>query len=295
MMGIYVLENEQLKVTIRGKSAELTSIVKKETGVEYLWCADSKYWGWSSPILFPIVGNVREKTYTYRGNQYHLNQHGFARNQEFAFVSQTEEEIWFALEDSEETREVYPFAFRLEVGYVLKENQLQVCWKVKNTDDKTLHFSIGAHPAFMCPLDQKGEQSDYYMGFETKEKALTYRLIEASSSLIDPKEYTLELEDGMHRIEKERFDLDALIIENHQTGKMFLAGPDKVPYVTVDFDAPLFGVWSPAGKGAPFVCIEPWYGRSDMNTFYGTLEEREYSNQAEPGEVFEASYKITIE
>ena len=294
-MGNYVLENDHLKVTVRSKSAELISIVKKETGVEYLWCGDSKYWGWTSPVLFPIVGNVREKTYTYEGNEYHLNQHGFARNQEFAFISQTEDVIWFALEATEETREVYPFEFRLEVGYVLKENQIQVCWKVNNTDNKTLYFSIGAHPAFMCPLNGEGEQTDYYMGFETEKRELTYRLIEASSSLIDPKEYVLDLEDGMHKIEKDRFDLDALIIEHHQTDKMFLAGPDKVPYVTVEFDSPLFGVWSPAGKNAPFVCIEPWYGRSDLNTFYGTLQEREYGNQAEPGEVFEASYKITIE
>lgn len=294
-MAEYVLENDRLKVTFRRKSAEMISIVKKETETEYLWCGDPKYWGWTSPILFPLVGGVRDQKYTYEGKTYPMKQHGFARNQEFSLVSRTEDTIWFSLEDTEETREIYPFAFRLEVGYVLSGSQIRVCWRVKNTDEKTLYFSIGAHPAFMCPLAGKGEQSDYYMGFETEAGELTYRLIDAGCGLIDEKEYPLTLENGMHQIGKHQFDQDALIMEHHQTEKMYLAGPDKKPYVTVDFDAPLFGIWSPAKKNAPFVCIEPWYGRSDLNTFHGTLEEREYGNQAEPGEVFERSYTITIE
>lgn len=293
-MGGYYLENEWLKVGVRGKSAELTSIVKKETNGEYLWCGDGKYWGWTSPILFPFVGKVRDGKYSYEGQTYEMNQHGFARDQEFTLVSQTDTQIWFALESTKEMKERYPFDFRLEIGYLLEKNRVQVCWKVKNTDCRTIYFSIGAHPAFMCPLEGKGKQTDYYMGFETKEKELFFRLIDGKSGLISPKEYPLELDEGLHKIEKDRFDKDALVIEHGQTGKMFLAGPDKVPYVTVDFDAPLFGIWSPAGKDAPFICIEPWYGRSDSTEFFGTLEEREYENQAEPGEVFERSYTITI-
>lgn len=293
-MQTYVLENENLKVTIRSRSAELISIVKKESGTEYLWNGDSRYWGWTSPVLFPFVGGLRDKKYQYQGKTYSMNQHGFARNQEFQLLSQTEEEIWFAFSATEETKENYPFDFCLKIGYRLAKNRIQVLWRVENTDEKTLYFSIGAHPAFMCPLGGAGEQTDYYMGFETGEKELKYRLIDPSCNLIDPKEYPLELEDGMHRIEKNRFDLDALVIEHHQTGKMWLAGPDRVPYVSVEFDAPLFGVWSPAGKNAPFVCIEPWYGRSDSTEFYGTLEEREYGNTAKPGEAFERSYTITI-
>lgn len=294
MMGTYCLENELLKVTIRSKSAELISIVKKETDTEYLWCGDSKYWGWSSPVLFPLVGNVRDKKYTFEGQTYAMNQHGFARNQEFAFVSQTDTEIWFSIDSTEETKKVYPFAFHLEIGYVLTGNQIKVCWKVKNTDAKTLHFSIGAHPAFLCPLKEEEAQSDCYMGFDTKEDTLFYRLIDESCGLVDTTEYPLALTDGMHKIEAHQFDRDALIVEHGQTGSMFLAGPDRVPYVTVKFDAPLFGIWSPAGKNAPFVCIEPWYGRSDSNQFYGSFEEREYANQIEPDETFEKSYEIVI-
>lgn len=293
-MANYVLENEKLKVTIRTKSAELISIVKKETNVEYLWNGDSKYWGWTSPVLFPFVGGLRDKKYTYQGKTYDMNQHGFARNQEFEMIRQTAGEIWFALDSTPESRQQYPFDFRLEIGYVLEDNHIQVCWKVTNTDSKPIWFSIGAHPAFMCPIGGDGEQCDYYMGFDTDKSELSYRLINLEYNLISPVEYPLALENGLHRIEKDRFDKDALVVEHRQTGKMWLAGPDKKPYVSVEFDAPLFGIWSPAGKNAPFVCIEPWYGRSDSMEFYGTLEEREYINTEEPGGVFERSYGITI-
>lgn len=293
-MAEYILENEKLKVTLRTKSAELISIIKKETGTEYLWNGDSRYWGWTSPVLFPFVGGLRDKKYSYQGKTYEMNQHGFARNQEFELLGRTEKEIRFVLESTEETKKQYPFDFRLEIGYVLEDSHIQVCWKVKNTGSGPLWFSIGAHPAFMCPIDGRGEQTDYYMGFETDKKELTYRLIDLESNLISPVEYPLALEEGLHQVEKDRFDRDALVIEHEQTKKMWLAGPDKKPYVSVEFDAPLFGVWSPAKKNAPFICIEPWYGRSDSTEFYGTLEEREYINCEEPDGVFERSYGITV-
>ncbi len=293
-MNTYILENDVLRVTVRQKSAELISAVKKETGVEYLWCGDAKYWGWTSPILFPFVGLTRDKKYTYEGKTYPMTQHGFARDYEFEVISQTDAEIWFALAATPQTKESYPFDFRLEIGYRLERGSIQVLWKVENTDSKPLYFSIGAHPAFMCPLNGEGAQKDYYMGFETDAAELRYRLIDTSCGLIAPQEYALSLENGLHRIEKDRFDLDALIIEGRQTRKMWLAKPDRTPYVCVEFDAPLFGVWSPAKLDAPFVCIEPWYGRSDGTDFHGTLEQREYGNTAAPGETFETSYRISI-
>ncbi|MDO4344474.1 MAG: aldose 1-epimerase family protein [Eubacteriales bacterium] len=291
---MYTIENEYLKAVLRSKSAELISLVKKETGVEYLWNGDKKYWGWTSPVLFPFVGAVRDKKYTFGGKTYEMCQHGFARNMEFELAIQKTDEIWFSLRSTEETKEKYPFDFCLQIGYRLEGSMVRVLWKVENTDKKTMYFAIGAHPAFMCPLNGEGVQSDCYMGFETEASELKYKLVDLDSALVAPGEYPLKLTEGLHQIEKDRFDLDALIIENHQTQKMWLAGPDKKPYVTVEFDAPLFGVWSPAKKEAPFICIEPWYGRSDGTEFYGTLEERSFENSLEPGEGFAADYRITI-
>ena len=159
------LENDQIEVIVNYHGAELRSLKKKATEQEYLWNADAKYWGRTSPVLFPFVGGVKNKVYRHEGKEYPMNQHGFARDMEFSLVSQSADEVWFALEDTEETYKVYPFHFHLEIGYRLEDASVSVLWKVKNINDTEMHFAIGAHPAFFCPLHEGEKQSAYYLGF----------------------------------------------------------------------------------------------------------------------------------
>ncbi len=288
------LENDLLEVTINSFGAELSSITGKETGTQYLWDADEKFWKRSAPVLFPFVGSLKDKKYTVDGNDYPMGQHGFARDMEFSVVSETTDEAWFELRSNDDTLAKFPFEFVLKIGYRLDGNDIKVTWHVENPGDKELLFSIGGHPAFMCPVTEDGKQSDYYLKFDA-DKALTYGLL-SSDGLLDRDDYLLGVDiNGYCAIDEHMFDKDALIIEHFQASKVSLCTPDKKPYLTVSFDAPLFGLWSPAGKGAPFVCIEPWYGRCDRADFGGELKDREYGNVLAAGEIFEKSYDITIE
>lgn len=286
------LENEELKVTIKEAGAELTSIVKKATGEEYLWNGDPAYWKRNAPVLFPVVGAVKGDTYRYEEKEYHIEKHGFARDMDFAVTFATGTEAWFRLDATEETRKKYPFAFRLEIGYQLSGNQVKTLWKVTNCDEKEMYFSIGGHPAFLCPLGNRGKQWDYYLKFDTQ-KNLRFSLIDADGLVIS-EDNLLKNEEGYVPVTEDMFDRDALIIEHDQAHQVSLCDPQKQPYLTVSFDAPLFGVWSPDKKQAPFICIEPWYGRCDKKTFQGTLQEREYGNSLLPGEVFEKSFTVQI-
>ena len=257
-----------------------------------MWNANPIYWKRTSPILFPVVGSYKNKEVRYKDRLYTLPQHGFARDMEFELISIAQDEIWFGLSSSIDTLEVYPFPFRLEVGYKVKGEQVEVIWRVKNVGTNTMYFSIGGHPAFACPEKDGGKQTDYYLYFEGKEQ-ITSRMIQngvATDELV-----TYQLDGGYLQISEHLFDNDALVIENHQAQKVSLCRPDKQPYVTVTFDAPLFGIWSVPGKAAPFVCIEPWYGRCDHKDFNGTLDEREWGNVLEAGKVFEKNYQIVIE
>lgn len=291
----YVLENEKLKATFRKKSAELISLVRKEDQKELVWCGDKTYWGWSSPVLFPFVGAVKNGRYTYQGKEYEIAHHGFARNQEFSLLAHEDDQITFVLQQTEETRAQYPFDFQLEISYKLEESSVRVSWKVTNPSEERMYFSIGAHPAFMCPVADGEKQSDGYLCFPDAEgDALAYKLIDLSCDCIAPQLYELPLADRKAKITEHMFDKDALIIENRQAGMVGLAGSDGRPYLMLTFDAPLFGIWSPAGKQAPFICLEPWYGRSDAVDFEGTLEQREYEQCLEGGETFNASYLIAV-
>lgn len=287
------LENEILKAGVNLFGAELATLVKKEDNVEYIWNADERYWKRSAPVLFPFVGLLKNKEYTYDGKTYPMTAHGFARDMEFSLVSNTGNEAWFSLSSDETTYEKYPFAFTLEIGYRLEGNKLEVIWKVINEDDKTMHFSIGGHPAFLCPKNGEGKLTDGIIEFDT-DKELRCSQINVETGLVFAKERYIQTDNGKLQITEHLFDEDALVLEDNQAHKVSLCNADGTPYIRVSFDAPLFGVWSPTGKNAPFVCIEPWYGRCDAEDFNGTLEEREYNNQLEPGESFEASHVIEI-
>lgn len=291
-MGMYALKSGDLSALFTSAGAELKSLKDCKTGQEYMWSADPAFWKRTSPVLFPLVGNYKNKEVRHNGRLYSLPQHGFARDMEFEMTSLTQDEIWFSLSSTPDTVRKYPFLFRLEIGYKLEGRSLRVTWRVINRGKETMYFSIGGHPAFVCPLKKEDRQSDYYISFDADGEVKS-RMIGAGGLATDTI-LTYPLEEGYLRIAEDLFDHDALVIENHQAQKVSLCTPDKKPYVTVSFDAPLFGVWSVPGKSAPFVCIEPWYGRCDHENFSGTLQEREWGNELAPAETFETVYTIEI-
>lgn len=292
-MALHTLQSGALRMIISDAGAEIMQIEDILTGRNYLWHGDSAYWGRRSPILFPIVGGLKNKTYKYAGREYPMSQHGFARDREFQMTEHNVDTIWFELKADEESLKVYPFRFRLEIGYRLEGRKITVMWRVANEDKKTMFFSIGGHPAFMCPIDGEGKQTDYYLLFDNKEP-LSYGKLSVNG-LLETEGHTLDIGGGCMPITEHMFDEDALVIEGGQAHQVALAGPDKKPYLTVKFDAPLFGLWSPAKKHAPFVCIEPWYGRCDRESFAGMLADREYGNELRPGKIFETEYTIIAE
>lgn len=294
-MQKFYLENMNLKITINQLGAEVSSIFSKENGNEYLWNADERYWKRSAPVLFPIVGSLKNERVTVDGQDYYMSQHGFARDIEFKMIKQADgKRIIFRLESDEDTLSRYPYKFALEIEYILDGYKLKTIWRVINTDDKTINFQIGGHPAFMCPLKKKGgNQQDYFLNFDT-DKDLVYSLL-SSNGLVESEGNVLKNDGGLVPIDEHMFDKDALIFENSQANKVSLCTPDGMSYISVGFNAPLFGLWSPAGKGAPFICIEPWYGRADKESFEGDITAREYNNSLAPGETFTAEFFIEIE
>lgn len=290
------LSNETLEIRIHFHGAELKSIRGRATGTEFLWNADARFWGRSSPVLFPFVGSVKDKKYRCQGKEYPMNQHGFARDKDFTLVSLSEDTVWFGLHSDDETYQIYPFQFYLEIGYRLEANSVTVMWRVKNTDDKKMFFSIGAHPAFFCPIREGERQSSYYLAFQSRDgivpKEFTNTVF-GQGGLVTEEKKTYPLENGIMPITESLFDGDALVIEDHQIQRVALMDCNRKEYLSVEFDAPLVGIWSPPKKQAPFVCIEPWYGRCDSETFEGELKDRKWGNELAPGQIFETEYRIT--
>lgn len=286
------LSNSRLTIQVSPHGAELCSIVCN--GKEYLWQADPAFWKRHSPVLFPIVGSVWQNTYSVNNRSFNLTQHGFARDMDFELISETADEIRFRLSDNEKTREKYPYPFCLEIGYRLEGNRIRVMWQVSNPSDEDIYFQIGAHPAFYYPGFNPTENRRGFFGFDSKE-SLRYLLIAEKGCADTSKSYPLMLDaDGLLPIDIHTFDRDALILEDSQVKEVTLYDNDKQSCLSLYFDAPVVGLWSPPGKNAPFVCIEPWYGRCDRHGYTGEFKDKDWIQHLAPGEVFRGGYIIEI-
>ena len=291
-MAIYEIENENIKLKVDSHGAEMKSLIKKETGAEYLWNGDPAYWQRTSPILFPLVGRLFDNTYRAKGNTYTMPQHGFARDMEFTLLEKKDHEIWFSLKDTEETRKNYPYMFELQIGYLLQGANIKVMWRVRNEQEEILPFAIGGHPAFLCPVLCPECKDTFYLKFDCDK----LRATKLQGPYVLPDTYEeVPLDHGMLLIDdKAIFANDTLMVEHDQAHEISICDAQKKELVTLRTQAPLFAVWSPEGKRAPFICIEPWYGRCDSLDYAGDITQREWENLLEKGQEFNAEYEICI-
>lgn len=290
---MHILKNDVLTVEVSEHGAELHSIRKGAT--EYLWQADPKFWARHSPVLFPIVGSVWDKLYRVDGKVYELGQHGFARDMDFVKVEGNDTEVFYRLESDEETLKKYPWPFRLEIGYKLKDNAIEVIWRVYNPGTEEMYFQIGAHPAFYYPdYDPETDERGYF-SFDRSEGIECIRIME--KGCVDAvTKYPLEIpQDGLLPLRKDTFDvIDTIMLQDSQIGRVTLHRNDGTPWLSLKFTAPVVGLWSPPTKNAPFICIEPWYGRCDRAGYTGDYRQKDWVNSLESGNEFEGIYTIEI-
>src|SRR5690606_37404394 len=206
----YYLQNSELKVTVQSKGAELTSIIAKKNNLEYLWQADPAYWNRHAPILFPIVGRLKDNKYSYEGQEFELSQHGFARDLEFTVQQNDDTSLQCVLEYQTATYGKYPFKFNLEISYVLDAATISVIYKVKNTDQKEIYFSIGAHPAFNCPLIKGQKFEDYSLFFGQTEDNNRHLL---SDGLFTGKQEAIPVTECELPLAYPLFEKDAIVLK----------------------------------------------------------------------------------
>ena len=279
---------DNIKVATCG--AELQSLVAN--GREYLWQGDPTFWGRRSPILFPVVGRLADDTLRIAGKKYTMKQHGFARDAEF-----DEHNGWYVL--AEEGRDNYPYAYELAVKYVIDGNTLNCNWQVKNCGENTMHFQIGAHPAFLLPDYDVKENLHGFIRFYNKEgnsvSPLVHHYLDGGLRCPYDTPMALNNDEGLLALNDKTFAKDALLVEGGQVAGAALlnkAGPEVLRVSCPQAEA--FGLWTPNKKGCPFVCIEPWCGIADKVGFKGDISERDCIHRLNPEEIFIFNYTITL-
>jgi len=287
-MEIYI-ENEHLQASFSAKGAELQRLTGIDSGTEYLWSGDPAYWGKFSPVLFPIVGALKDNVYFYKSRQYTLSRHGFARDMVFDIRQTGDQEILFTLQHSPATLNIYPFPFKLGIRYHLEATTLSCTYEVENPAGDALWFAIGGHPAFAAPLNQEGVYTDYFLQFDADDE-LSYFHIE--DNLISDKTSTITLNNKRLFLKHELFYEDALVFKNLKSHNISLMNTKNYNGINFKFeDFPYFGVW--AARNADFVCLEPWCGIADSLHHQHQLTEKEGMVQLGPHQHWQRSWAIT--
>jgi galactose mutarotase-like enzyme len=288
---MFFIEDQQLKISIHPKGAELTSIIHKTHDIEYMWGGDPAIWGKHSPLLFPIVGTLKANTYYYQGKPYSLPRHGFARDQEFAVEKQTAGSITFLLHSNETTRAVFPFDFELRVIYRLTPAGLSTTYQVKNPAAEPLWFSVGGHPAFKVPLVPDTSYTDYYLEFDQLENLPRWPV--SKDGLIENEPEPLFNDTRILPLNKALFARDALVLKHLASNGVTLRSARTERGLRMDFPGfPFLGIW--AAPGADFVCIEPWCGIADSVDSDQQLTNKEGINQLQPGGLFEKTWTLNL-
>ena len=174
---IHYAKNSALEIAVRQPGAELSSIKSLKTGIEYMWGMDPSIWNSTAPILFPIVGCLKDNNYLWNGEKYSLSRHGFIReNPQLLLTGITAGSLTFGMNANKETHKIYPFDFDFSIQFLLEGAKIKVNHKVVNTGNSELYFSLGGHPAFRCPVHADEKYEDYYLEFDQPEQVSTWLL-----------------------------------------------------------------------------------------------------------------------
>ena len=287
---MFSLENDKLRIEVSRHGAEMRRLTEKADGTEYLHDGDPTWWKYTSPVLFPIVGKLNENTYRVDGEEFTLPSHGFGRTSDFFIATKSSNSLKFYLDWSSETYEQYPFRFRLIVGYSLEGNAVKITWRVMNIDIKPIFFSIGAHPALRCPIVKGEDITDCYLSFETTENAEKYAV---TSDAFLVAEKVPGFSGDRQDLSWEFFAKGTWIFDNLASKRVTIRSKKSEKFVAVEApDFPFWAFWSPEKGGAPFICIEPWYGHADFAGYTGEFSAKHGVQTLPIGGIFDTSYKI---
>jgi len=285
------IENEILKVEINSLGAELQSLYNKATGLNYLWNGDPAFWGKHSPVLFPIVGTLKNNTYSYQGKKYSLPRHGFAREKEFQPEELSDREAVFLLRSDASTKAVYPFDFEFRIHYQLTADELSTVYAITNTGTDILLFSVGGHPAFRLPLTSGTRYDDYYLQFEEMETLQRWPI--SGDGLITENPVPYLRDQNILPLKKSLFYGDALVFKYPASSEIFLRSSKTSHGLLFQCgEFPFLGIW--AAKDADFICIEPWCGIADSVNSSQILDHKEGIEKLMPGKTFNRQWRVKL-
>ncbi len=284
------ITNERFTATISTAGAELRSLFDREGPREVMWQGDPAWWKGTAPVLFPIVGGLRNGSYRHGGREYRLGQHGFARSSEFVRRSGGNDWVELGLTASDATREVYPFEFDFAVTFALERSGLDVRYRVENRGSCRMLFSIGSHPALNMPFDG-GNIERYCVLFDSEED--TDRLFFKDGCTVSGRHAEAFESSRVIGLSRTMFDAGPVILPSVRSGGVVIrkSGSGRALRIRTG-GSPSLALWSK--PGAPFICVEPWFGLPDPDDADGELSEKPGIMELDAGSVWTGGWGLEI-
>ncbi len=289
----HTIDNGRLSITINQVGAELSSLIALDSGKEYIWEGNPDIWGSTSPVLFPIIGMLKDGKTLIDGTEYRIPKHGMVRNNaSMELVQRSENHITFRLCWNEETLKVYPYKFEFLITYRLRNEHVIVYHEVVNQDDKPIYFHLGGHPAFRVPFFEHEKYSDYFLRFEHDETSQRYSVM--SDGTIGSETRPVPWKNGnILPLTHDLFAADALVFKDLNSRSIILESAINGPILKLDYAGwTHLGIW--AKPNGNFVCLEPWIGLADAYDGDGQFKSKEGLVELAPSQVYEMSYDIKL-
>lgn len=286
------IKNEYLTIDISTLGAELQSI-KDLKGVEYLWQGDARYWGSRATNIFPFVGRLENASYILDGSTYIMGPHGFARNNKFRIGEYKEHRVEFILESNAQLKAIYPYEFKYTLTYELKNEQINITYKIENKELRTMYCALGGHPGFNLPIANKGDFEDYYLEFN--EPCTPTRILVSDKGLIDGRQIQYELKNQKNiYLNHDLYSEDAIILKD--TSKVLTIKNNlDAPEIEVGFlDMRYIATWKPMNEEAQLLCIEPWTTLPGRDGVMEDISKFNDMNVIQPKQIYENMWWIKI-
>lgn len=258
-------------------------------GVEAIWTPQPSVWPQTAPLLFPVVGWTRDGRARVDGETFPLGLHGFARRKRFALLERSADEARLVLEEDEDTRSLYPFAFRLEAHFALRPGELHVSLAAANRDARPLPYACGLHPGFRWPLDDS--PFPHAIRFDREENREVPVI--APGGLFSDRRRAIPLAGKRLPLSAALLEKEALCFLGAASRRLLYDNGDGLVLAIELEDFPHIALWSL--PPAPFLCIEAWTGHGDPEDFSGDLYEKPSMRILAPGEsaVHAATFRLS--
>lgn len=287
----YTLNSDELSVSLNSKGAELCSIKNKQ-GHEYLWQGSPEIWPRQAPVLFPIVGKLKNNAYFFENHHFSMSQHGFARDEEFALYKHEANELAFVLGSDNKSKLAFPFDFELKLTYTLNGNALKCGYEVNNVGKGSMYFSLGAHPGFNLAFAKQTTSATPYLQFKKTELLLSA----LNNGLLAEEKRVLTIPNGCLYLQPLLFANDALVLEGAQIDQVTLSLDEDGRAIQLRCPGwPYFGIWSkpdPIDGNLKFLCLEPWYGVADSQNHNGNLVNKKGVLELSEGKTFGTAFEL---